>query len=96
MWPRIQWWVKINYNDRSKNAVQSNYDVANQQLEMRSMESIIWQPYLNLVALQSPINVMSYNMSRFLFVLLDPELGGTWVIGATCRYMEHLISPMIL
>ena len=82
-WPRIHRWSLENV-ETAKNSVRFNLEVADQQLEMRSMQSIIWQPYTNDIALQFPIQQISFHLSRCRYLLVDPQVGGNWYLGERC------------
>ena len=71
IWPRIHRWGLKNV-ETAINSVRFNLEIADQQLEMRSMKSIIWQPYINDIAIQFPIQQTSLNLSRCRYLLVDP------------------------
>lgn len=84
MFPRIHRWVKANHVEQAKNLVQFNLKFTNEQLEMRSMHSIIWHLYTNSNAMNYPINVVSLDISKSRYLLLDSQTDGNWYLGECC------------
>lgn len=93
-WPRILRWG-INNRDNVGGQMRFKSSVMQEQLEMRSPESIIWQPFMELAQNQFPAAVVAHDIAQRRYMLFDPELGGSWYLGDRCyrQMTSHIAIP---
>lgn len=92
-WPRIFRWSRGN-RKRVKGAHRFNISGSQHQLEMRSPQSIIWQPYQHSTFLDHDVILFAFELSRLRMIFWDPLFKGFWYLGD--RAMRQLTGRLCI
>ncbi|KAI3960952.1 hypothetical protein MKW98_019153, partial [Papaver atlanticum] len=85
VWPRIELYNRVNRSDTQCDIGKHSFQLARQQIDLRTAESTIWMPWANSSFREVECIVVSRRLSQCRVFLYDPELDkGWWYLGDRC------------